>query len=151
MRRRGLTPSSKVLVATIALASKVTAEKLEIEAGEELVYLKRLRLANYEPMCVEEACLPHRYCPGLIDSHDFSVSSLWDALVNDYGIRLVKARQTITAQIATRELSEHLQLPAKDPILHIERTSYSQLAKPVVYVRIHYRGDRYSLVHALNR
>lgn len=150
MRRRGLNPSSKVLDSSVVLASTAIADKLQIEPGEELIYLKRLRLADKEPMCVEEACLVHRYCPGLIEIHDFSVSSLQEVLERDYSIRLAKAWQTVTAQTATHELSDLLELPARAPILHIERITYSQLDKPVVFVCIHYRGDRYSLVHELH-
>jgi len=149
MKRRGLRPGSQVLSAGLVVATRTLAEKLEVSTNEELVYLKRLRLANDEPMCIEEAYLVAQYCPGLIENHDFGASSLRAVLERDYNIRLVRARQTITARLASHIAAELLSLPPNSPTLYIERISYSQLDIPVVFVCIHYRADRYALVHEL--
>jgi GntR family transcriptional regulator len=79
MRMRGCEPSSKVLFSGLIPAPQDIAEKLHIEPGEELARLERLRLADGEPMGVEESYLVHRYCPGILQG-DYVSNSLREAL-----------------------------------------------------------------------
>ncbi len=149
MRQRGLTPGTEVLSADLIPAPRDIAEKLEIEPGEELAYLKRLRLANGEPMSVEESHLVHRYCPGVLQG-DYASNPLREALDQEYGIRWLCAKQTIRAIPAPRGLARLLSVPSRSALLYIERVSYSQQNLPVEFLRIYYRGDRYTLYNELS-
>ena len=51
MTRRGMAPSSSVLAFARVGANAHLARELSVEAGESLVYLKRLRNADGVPMC----------------------------------------------------------------------------------------------------
>jgi len=144
MRQRGMTPSTQVLFSQLVPASAEMAGLLQIEPGEELARLERLRLADGEPMSVEESNLPHRYCRGVLDG-DYATTSLRAALERDHGIRWSRAKQTIRAAPATEHLAEALSVPLYSALLFVERTSYSQQDLPVELLRIYYRGDRYSL------
>lgn len=148
MRMRGCEPSSKVLFSGLVPAPQDIAEKLGIEPGEELARLERLRLADGEPMGVEESYLVHRYCPGVL-RNDYVSNSLRETLVQDYDIRWTHARQTIRAILAPRDLAELLAIRPKSALLFIERVSYSQEDVPVEFLRIHYRADRYVLYNEL--
>lgn len=148
MRQRGLKPTSKVLSSDVIPAPQDIAEKLEIEPGEELARLERLRLADDEPMSIEDSYLVHRYCPGVLRG-DYASSPLREALEHDYGIRLVRAKQVIRAILATPMLARLLSIPSKSALLHIERVSYSQQDMPVEFLRICYRADRYALYNEL--
>jgi len=121
---------------------------LQVAVGEELAKLERLRLANGAPMAIEEAYLVHRYCPGVLEG-DYSVAPLRVTLERSYGIRLVRARQVIRAIAATSRLARLLAVKPRDPLLYIERVSYSQHDVPVEFLHIHYRADRYSLYNEL--
>lgn len=76
MRQRNLRPSSRVINKQIVPASAITAERLQIQPGDELAFLTRLRLANDEVISLEESFLVHRYCPGILDKYEFAVMSL---------------------------------------------------------------------------
>jgi len=149
MRQRGVRPGTEVLSSGLIPAPQDIAEKLEIEPGEELARLERLRLADGEPMSIEESHLVHRYCPGVLEG-DYASNPLREALERDYGIRWTHARQTIRAISASRNLARLLSVPPHSALLYIERVSYSQQNTPVEFLRIYYRGDRYTLYSELH-
>jgi GntR family transcriptional regulator len=114
-----------------------------------LARLERLRLADGDPMSIEESYLVHRYCPGVLDD-DYSKTPLRRALEKRYGIRLVQAKQTIRAVNAKPKIAEKLGIQVDGAVLMIERVSYSSEMVPVEFIRFHHRGDRYILYNELN-
>jgi GntR family transcriptional regulator len=149
MRQRGVRPGTEMLSSGLIPAPQDIAEKLEIEPGEELARLERLRLADGEPMSIEESHLVHRYCPGVLEG-DYATNPLREALERDYGIRWTHAKQTIRAISASRNLARLLSVPPHSALLYIERVSYSQPNIPVEFLRIYYRGDQYALYSELH-
>ena len=148
MRRRGFTPVTEILFSDLVPAPKEIAEALEIEPSEELARLDRLRLAEGEPMSIEESHLVHRYCPGVLQ-RDYTSNSLREVLERDYGIRWIRAKQVIRAILAPSRLASLLSIRSKAALLYIERISYSEENIPVEFLRIYYRADRYSLYNEL--
>jgi GntR family transcriptional regulator len=144
MRMRRCEPCSKVLFSGLVPALQDIAEKLDIEPGEDLALLKRLRLADGEPMGIEESHLVHRYCPDILQG-DYVSNSLREALARKYDIRWTHARQSIRAILAPPELADTMGIKSKSPLLFIERVSYSQQGVPIEFLRIYYRADRYVL------
>jgi GntR family transcriptional regulator len=140
MTRRGMRPGSKVLEHTVARATAHLARQLDCEAGDELVYLKRLRLADDVPMAIDHTWLPHRLVPGLAAP----AASLFDELDKRFSLVPDWGEDTIEAGAADTELAEFLGVPTGSPVLHLERHSY---AGPVLvsYSDSFYRADRYKL------
>jgi GntR family transcriptional regulator len=148
MQRRGFNPGTKVLSAELMKADKELASKLDINQGEELARIKRLRLADGEPMSIEESYLVHSYCPGIL-GHDFARNSLRITLDQGYGIKLTHAKQVIKAMMPMPDLINILKLEKNIALLYIERTSYSQYNIPAEFLRLYNRGDRYHLYNDL--
>ncbi len=149
MQRRGMEPHTEVLSSSVIPAPEDIAKRLKIEPGEELARLERLRLADGDPMSIEESYLVHRYCEGVLDD-DYSQKPLRQALEKQYGIRLVQAKQTIRAVNAKPKIAEKLGIQVGGAVLMIERVSYSSDMVPVEFIRFHHRGDRYILYNELN-
>lgn len=149
MHRRGLKPETRVVAARLEPASREIAARLNIETGCELAVLHRLRLANGKPMSVERAHLVHRFCPGILDG-DYADSSLYEALRDRFGIRLARASEVIKAVAADKALAEVLTVPAKSPLVYIERVAFRQAGIPFEYLQCYYRGDRYALYNELH-
>jgi len=149
MRQRGFEPGTEVLESTLFPAPKDISERIEVTKGEELAKIVRLRLADGEPMSIEETYLVHKYCPNVLN-HNFAKQPLRHILERDYGIRLVNAKQVIRAVSASNELGQILEIPAEAALLFIERVSYSQHAIPIEFLHIYYRSDRYSLYNELH-
>jgi GntR family transcriptional regulator len=148
MRQRGFRPGTDVLEAGLLPAPAEIAEKLNVQPGEELAHIRRLRLADDEPMSIEDAFLIHRFFPGVLN-RDYTTKPLRRTLDEVYGIRLVRAKQVLRAVTASRELAGLLSVRAGTALLYIERVSFSAQGMPVEFLRIHYRGDRYALYNEL--
>ena len=141
MRRRGLTPSSKVLSAEVVAASPDIADALDLLPGEEVFALHRVRYADGEPMAIEQAWLPSRLVPGLFD--DGAPVSVYGELRRrglepDWGEDTVGATEVDTAD------AELLGLRVGKAVLRLTRRTFAgQVA--CVYSRSSYRADRYVL------
>lgn len=150
MHQRGFTPSSKVLSAETLPAPEDIAGFLQIPPGEELGLLRRLRLGNGEPVSIEEAYFVHRLCPGFLTRHDYSTFSLREALTQDYGMRWQSAKQVIRPINAPREIANQLAVQHRAALLFVERITFTDQDIPAEFLRIYYRGDRYSLFNELH-
>jgi GntR family transcriptional regulator len=142
MRQRGFTPGSKVIFSGLVESDQAMAQKLQIEPGEMLAQLHRLRFADGEPMSIEKASLVQRFCPGVLRSN-YENSSLREALRTQFDIQLVRAKQSIRAQNATRDQAELLAIQPDGALLVIDRVSYSQEDLPIEHLQIFYHADRY--------
>ncbi len=148
MQRRGLHPETEVLFAGLRPATPETAESLNVLPGAELAVFERLRLADHEPMSLEISHLVHQLCPGVL-AGDYARTPLYEALQDNYGIRLTRAHQSIRAIAADKGLAGRLRIPHGTPLFSIERVSYQQVGTPVEYLQLYHRGDRYVLYNEL--
>jgi GntR family transcriptional regulator len=144
MRQRGFEPTTQVLASGLLPAPQDIARELQVEPGEELARLERLRLADGEPMSVEETFLVHRHCRGIL-KHDYATKPLRELLERNYGIQWTRARQVIRAINTPRELATALAIRSNAAVLYIKRVSFSQQNVPVEFLRLYHRGDRYAL------
>ena len=145
MRAAGIEPSSKVLQAEIVQSDEDIATRLNIEVGSRVAKLRRLRLANQQPVVIDTCYLVDALCPGLLDEHDFSRESLFTVLHHDYGLTLARADQTIRAGIANDEEADLLGI-RDDPhplILYFNRIAYGSQDRPVEYSYSVYRAAFY--------
>lgn len=150
MKARGLTPSSRVLSFQRRASAAEEAERLQLPANQEVFEIVRLRLADKIPMAYETCCLPTRLCPQLKRT-DVERGSLYSTLEKSYGISIEWADEILEAAVATRKEAQALQLPARTPVLVVQRTVYSEERIPIEVVRSVYRGDRYQAVIHLKR
>jgi GntR family transcriptional regulator len=118
------------------------AARLRLDPDEPIARIRRLRLANGEPMALETAHLPLSMCPGLL-SIDLEDRSLYEVLQSVFRLRLGSAVQTISAESATPATAEMLELKPGEAILVMERVTLLEDGRPVELVRSWYRGDRY--------
>jgi len=142
MSRRGMTPSSSVLTFGRVGANAHLARELSAEAGESLVYLKRLRNADGVPMAVDSTWIPERLVPGIVDEP--APTSIYAALSQQYGLVPDWGEDVIEAAVADPELGVLLEIKAGSPVLHIERHSYAGETLLAYSVSV-YRADRYQI------
>jgi GntR family transcriptional regulator len=145
MRRRGMVPGSRTLELTITSAGARLARRLQVSPEEPLVRVKRLRLADAEPMAMEVLHIPEALVPGLTKA-DFEDHSFYELLAERYEIVIGSGTQTIEPTVTNEEESEVLGVPLHTPAFLFERTTVSESGRIVEFVRSIYRGDRYRLV-----
>ena len=142
IERHGLQPGTKVLDLRTLPASDVVAESLGVAVGTTVVALRRLRLAGQDPLVVETSHLPATRFPGL-ETVDFSQVRLYDTLMNRYGCRPTRARETFEPILLTADEAALLDQRRGEPALRVERIAYDQDDAPIEFCRSTVRGDRY--------
>jgi GntR family transcriptional regulator len=145
MRRRGMVPGSRTLELTLTSAGARLARRLQVSPEETLVRVKRLRLADAEPMAMEVLHIPEALVPGLTKA-DLENRSFYELLAERYEIVIGSGTQTIEPTVTNEEESEVLGVPLHTPAFLFERTTVSESGRIVEFVRSIYRGDRYRLV-----
>lgn len=149
MLLRGFTVESQILVFQVGQDEEV-ARKMGIRKEEELVLLRRLRIVNGEKIAIQNAFVRHRFCPGIVE-RGLLEGSLYKTLEEGYGLRLARAVQTVEAKPADEYEAGVLELKLGQPVLVLERLTYSADGEPIEYVRSTYRGDRYRFMVELSR
>jgi GntR family transcriptional regulator len=147
MRRRGMAPSSKTLSLSRHLAGARLGRFLNVSPGEEIVVVKRLRLADGLSMAIETLHIPSSVVPG-VESRDLE-GSFYDLLRTRYGIEIATATQTIEPTVTNEEESAALGVPLHAPAFLFERTSRDADDRTLEFVHSIYRGDRYQIVSEL--
>jgi GntR family transcriptional regulator len=145
MRRHHLTASSRILERFETEANERVAEALHITAGELVFVLKRLRMADAEPMGIQTAHIPLKLVPDLVQA-DLENASLYEVLQSRYGLQPSGARETYSAVPVDPAPSELLRIPAGSPVLAVERVTYLSNRKPFEFVQSLMRGDRYTII-----
>lgn len=149
MRSRGKSAQARVLDQGVQAAPPYVAARLGIEPGAQVVRLRRLRLADGEPMSLETAYLAASRFAFAI-KEDLASQSLYDVLAR-HGIELAWADQTVEARLARKDEAELLGIPRRAPVLRTERTTYDTGGQPVEHVQSAYRADRYTFKVTLLR
>ncbi len=111
--------------------------------------LKRLRLADGEPVAIETAYLPEHCCPGIL-KENLAIRSLYDTLTKKYGLKPVRAMQQMEAIACPAAEARLLGTHRGAPVLHIHRTTYDREGRPFELVESFYRGDRYTFYAELH-
>ena len=142
MRRLGLHPSTVVLTVARLLPPPASRRALELPAGAPAWHVRRLRLADEQPMSIDDGWYAAELLPDL-DRKDLT-GSLYTLLAEEYGCTIDRAEQTVRAAEADRETGVLLGLSAGRPLLVFDRLSYSE-GRPVEHAMSWYRGDRYEV------
>ena len=142
MRERGLVASSTLLSSRTLRADAKVATKLKAVPGSLVFELRRLRLANGEPMALEQAYLCAERLPGF-DPARLATQSLYELLARDYGIQVRNAAQEIQATVVTEDEAGLLDVAPFSPALLVERQVFCTEGEPVEFGKSLYRADRY--------
>jgi GntR family transcriptional regulator len=150
MRARGMTPASRTLDLAIVPAGARMGRILHVSPAEPVVAVKRLRLADGDPMAIELLHVRQSLVPGMTAS-DLEENSFYDLLASRYDLSIIGGSQTIEPTVTNEEESEVLGVPLHSPAFLFERTSRDDAGRTVEFVQSVYRGDRYRIVTELSR
>jgi GntR family transcriptional regulator len=149
MRRRGMKPGSRTLSMNTILAGARLGRFLNVSPSEQIVVVKRLRLADGETMAIETLHIPLALVPDLTPKA--LEGSFYELLRDRYGVLIVEGTQAIEPTVTNEEESEALGVPLHSPAFLFERTSRDDAGQTVEFVQSVYRGDRYRIVTELSR
>lgn len=149
MISRGFEPSTRVISFNEVKADDDLAAKLEVEAGNPIFELIRVRLADQLPMAYERLSIPKDLAQDLTE--EIALTSIQDYVQKTFGFKIQHSRQVIEASIAQKNEAEILEVIEGSPVLLIERRSTLDSNIPLGLVRSVYRADRYKFRINLER
>jgi len=146
----GIRTTSKILDISMVEGPQNIQEHLELEVGTQLFRIEKIRLVEGSPFSYVLNYLP----PDIgqkIKKEDLIAKPLLMILEDDLGIKATEAVQSIEATIADTHVASLLGIRVGDPLLKGERTVFDVNHRPVEYVSVLYRADKYFYTVNLRR
>jgi GntR family transcriptional regulator len=134
VKKSGGLPGSKLLFFEKQKAHARIAEKLQLNVGDPIIVIRRLRMMDGIAFCVETAHLPYNFLPGLSADDFISEPSLYTLLGSRYGIRMGVGQCTIGISSATAEESRLLKIAKDDPCLIFRALTKDSEDRPIEYL-----------------
>jgi len=150
MRERGLAPSSRLISLESVIPKADVRDRLTLAPGKPCFRLRRVRLADGDPMAIEDTHIPAHLCPGL-ENEDFEDGSLYEIFRTRYGLSPAWAEGIIEAAPADQEQAELLDLELAEPVLSIRRVTYDAKYVALEWVHSVYRADQFSFTTGRHR
>lgn len=145
IRRRGGVPSSRLISFKTVPATASMAHYFDIEIGEPIYEIKRVRLADNVPIALELVQIPTRLCPKL-ERFNLIDYSLYQILEENYRLHIVRSEDEHSAIPATKLHRKLLEMPANAAIFLVKRKTYTNENRPLELGVTAYRGDLYTAV-----
>ncbi|MFZ1284276.1 MAG: GntR family transcriptional regulator [Propionicimonas sp.] len=149
MRRRGLTPSTRILSVSLDRPTREVAAALGLADTDTAWRVVRIRLADGQPIAHEDGWYPAGLLADL-DRQDLVGGSLYQIMGEQYGLWVDHAAQTLWGESADATMAALLAAPLHTPLLVFRRISTAS-GRPIEYVVSRYRGDRYQVHMDLSR
>ena len=148
VQEQGMTPGTEVrkfehLISSAAPPAVQAGLGLDQKSAEPLVYLERLRLADGEPMILEQRWIRDSLAPGLKRAD--VEASFYRVLETSFGLRMTGESHSISAVLLDDESAELFGQTPPAAALRVEGVGYVRDREPLWRQRLLYRGDRYQL------
>lgn len=141
MEAKGMNPKDIIMNIETRKAKSSVAKQLQINEGEEVIALRRLRMANKEPIILETSFIPKKLVPEL--SRDkLETYSLYDLMEKEFGIIVTKAKEIFEPVLVRDYESQYLGVQEGYPALMLDRIARNKEGQPVEFCRSIVRGDR---------
>lgn len=141
--RLGAVGTSRLISATIVPADENAAAALDIDEGTDVVRLRRLRLADSDPMGIQNAHIRADRAPGL-DAAYTDGESLYEHLRIRHGIVPEQAEEVYRVGIATKADAALLEISPASPVFIVERVT-RDADGPFEFTQSIMRGDHYEI------
>lgn len=146
----GYLTGTTIIDTKIKPATKAFAAKLNIQEGDPLVKITRLRYVNDIPFSILTNYLSAQRFPGLLDK-EIHRMPLCDILSRDYNTVAVSGEETLESVIASSYESQLLKVHEGFHVLLSECILYDQNLQPYELSKVLFRGDRIKLKFKLDR
>jgi GntR family transcriptional regulator len=141
MSKAGLTPSSEVKQFKTVDAPDWLVEILQIEPGNKVLQIDRLRKGDGEPIAFDSTWLPIFYGQ-LLDVKKLENATIYNLLERDYDISVIKGCYRMSAELADEHLADELNVEVGSPLFLIDRVTFTIGNKPLYYQKRYYRNDK---------
>ncbi len=141
IERTGMRPGVRLLAFENVLAEKNVAKHLHLVNKAKVFKIRRLRLADDEPLILETVFVPDEICHDLTEN-EISTAPLYKILKQHYGVNLLHSTQFFEPTVANEFEAQELGIRKEAPVLLLENIAYASGDQPVVFSKAIMRGDR---------
>ena len=147
MINKGYSVITKLISLSIVEADKTIKDKLNLELGENVWEVKRVRYAEGSPVSYMITYMPVKMFPNLKKT---DCDSLYKYL-EKCGYKISTAQRVVEALISSEELMELLELECESPILHIEQVAILEGGEVFEYSHTYHYGYKLTLNAAVDK
>ncbi len=147
---QGVVTTTRVVACELIDPPRPVAALLEVPPGGTVLRLVRVRAADSGPVALLFNYVRTDFAPG-IEQTDFETASLFGTLEGRYALRISSARRTFSAEAATAEVAELLDLPEGSPVQYLEQVTYLSDERPVEYSDVWIHSGRLRVTSLLSR
>jgi GntR family transcriptional regulator len=146
IRAHGMEPGTAQLRVERRAADEAESHQLNLEDGDTVWVVDRVRTANGRPIATTLDILPG----AIIEAADMTLpslegDSLYDSLA-EHGHRIQRGVARISPLQADAETAERLQIEPGDLLLHLEQVDYDQQGTPILLASENFVAADFSLV-----
>ncbi|WP_144638810.1 GntR family transcriptional regulator [Bordetella genomosp. 13] len=142
---------SRILECRRLRAPAEIARALDVRAGETVVTIRRLLCMNQSPTVVDDIWLPGGPFRGLtLELLSASKAPMYGLFESEFGVSMVRADEKLRAVAAGADIAALLQVQPGQPLLQVDRISYTYGDRPMEVRRGLYLTDHYHYRNSLN-
>jgi GntR family transcriptional regulator len=141
--KRGMEPGQIIRSLARIVPPPKVLQRLELAPGSTVCRIERIRLGDGTPIGLQTSYLALPPEQEITLEELETNGSLYRILSEKFHIFPTEADETLEVTLATPEEASLLGIATAAPLLLSERVLFSQERRPVEYVKILYRGDRY--------
>ena len=145
----GLNFTTNVLARTVMMPIDDLDVKLDIPKDKHIIYIKRLRSIDNEPVLLQETYIPYHICPLLLEE-DIEHQSLFELFEKKYGIKITRVKNYIEIAPLHPDEKQLVGLPEGSQAILLNQYFYSGDTL-VMYTRSIKRTDRFKFLMELER
>ncbi|MBM7711185.1 GntR family transcriptional regulator [Enterococcus xiangfangensis] len=139
MNRKGILPKTKVLNFQQVVASEEVAENLELNQGDAVYKLTRLRYAEEKPVVLVTSYIPFELFPNF-QQIDFTKEKMYQVF-KEMGHPIKTVTRKLEVIKADETISDLLDVAEGDPMFYFHTQGFSENHVPIEYSISKYRGD----------
>lgn len=154
-RENHITINTHILCVCKQEASLYDIRTLDLEEGDDVIYIKRIRYADNQPVIIEHVHLPYKQFSFLLDEN-LENRSLYATIEEKTGMNPENycfANLCIEASAATPEESLFLDIPSGSPLFILKEVVISETGAPVHWTKQIMSGNnfKFNLSSDVNR
>lgn len=144
LEEMGYEISTELKCFEVRQANAHVARALEIEKGDEVTYIERLRFAGGQPISIHRSYLPTSLCPSLSDEA-LESEQLCVIVEREFGMKAASVSESLESVLASAEEAAMLQIDRSYPLLLLEDVNKTVDGKIFEYTKVLFRGDKIKL------
>ncbi|MFF0448332.1 GntR family transcriptional regulator [Streptomyces sp. NPDC004609] len=147
---QGVVTSTVVRECSLITPPRPVAALLDASPTTRVLRLVRVRSTDEGPVALLFNFVRTDLAPG-IEQADFTGSSLFGVLEGTYGLKIATARRTFSAEAASPEVAQALELRTGSPVQYLQQVTYLADDRPVEYSDVWIHSGRLRVTSLLLR